>query len=177
MFMFPKKTDPSFRSMIEEKPSDWNNCKSFLSVSPEVIKFYQKVIKQYCFNTPVPKDWNFISSEKGKNSILECILFYFYSLEKKPWDIPLSSFSWKDQIEQLRKTIIHHYELSNQPVSINEIQHGYLNKEDIFNLLNRNGIWLFTYLENNFSPTREGEWDIPTYKNKPKGILFLLSKK
>lgn len=174
--MFPKKIEPSFKNMIEERPKNWEDYKSFLSISPKLVKFYQKVIKNYCFRTPSSKDWFFIPTEQGKNSILECILFYFYSMEQKPWDIPISSLSWKEQIIQLRKTIIHSYHLENKSVSINDIEHGYLKEEDILRLLNRNGIWVFTYLKNNFSPVQEGIWDIPSYQNIPKGILFLYKK-
>ena len=108
--MFPK--DGSiFRSLIEEKPSDWNNYKSFLSVSPEVIKFYQ-VIKTILFQYPCPKRLEFISSER-KKFYSECI-YFILPLEKKPWDIPLSSFPGKIKLNSYEKQsfIIMNYQIN-----------------------------------------------------------------
>ena len=174
--MFPKKITPSLQHIVFKKPSDWDDFKSFLPISPPTVKFYQKVVKNYCFKPPSSIDWHFISSDSGKDSILECILLFFYSMKNTPSDLPIPSLSWKEQIHQLRKTILHSYNLLQKKVPINEIEHGYLKKDDIFTLLNRNGIWLFTYVKNNFSPSQEGLWDIPHYTYIPKGILFLFKK-
>ena len=171
--MFPKKIE---LSIIFRKPEEWNHFKSFLSVSPKIVHLYQKVVKDYCFEPPSSSHWNFISTASGKNSILECILYFFYSMRIKPLDLPNSSFSWYNQVQSLREIISHHYRLSNIPFFQNEIEHGYLQYEDILTIFKRNQIWAFTFSENNFSPTHKGIWDIPFYEFHPRGIIFLYKK-
>ena len=178
--MFPKKIENTLNEYIEPKPEEWNKFKSFLTVDPKVIKFYQKIIKSFCFIPPFEKEWNFIPIQ----SLTEGILTFFHSMKIRPWDIPNLNLKWDDQVDSLREIIKHDYKLSFESKIIEKdeylrriyrLDNKIIEENDIKILLGRNGIWYFTFLEKpSDSPFQlyNGYWDIPEYHYFPRGVIF-----